>query len=136
VKIAGVRLEGGRTVWTDASDLDLAPRAHVVVRLDGSDEDGIVLVAPHQLIQAPETVQGTVTVVHPDGGAGDSCADIPGGQMPPLGTTLRTANGHALVIGLDPVAKTINVQCEGEQHTISLDEILTPDSSGMDRRQR
>jgi hypothetical protein len=123
MRVAGVKLRRGRTVWSDASNLELSPGAHVTVQGGESEEDGVVLVAPEQIIQGPEDVEGVVTAVHPDINAVDSCDDIPGAQMPPLGSAVRIDVGEGMVIGLDPVGGTVVVQFEDEQYTMPLADI-------------
>jgi hypothetical protein len=60
MRIAGVRLDGGRMVWAEAAEISLETLQRVVVRLPEGEAEGRVFVTPQQLMQAPETVEGTV----------------------------------------------------------------------------
>lgn len=105
MSIAGVRLTGGRMVWVEAGEFVLEPLDEVTVEIDGNEYQGRVLVAPEALIRPTETEGRIVAAVaHEIGDVG--CSELPGADMPPLGTQIEGGS----VIAVDAVTRTVTVK--------------------------
>lgn len=105
MSIAGVRLDDGRLVWVDAGELELQPLDQVVVEFDGREYQGQVMIAPEALIR-PVQPTGRIAGISPRDSADTDCSDLPGADMPPLGT--RVAG--EIVMAVDAVKRTITVE--------------------------
>jgi hypothetical protein len=111
VRVAGVRLPDGRAIWADAAGWELVPPCRVLLRLPEGEVAGVVFVSPEQLLRPVPEVEGTVVAVQPrpddDGGE-----DLPGSDLPYLGSSLTVGGRAGLVTGLDPVRRTVTLTME------------------------
>lgn len=111
MRIAGVRLENSRVVWVDAGDLDIDPLDDVVVAVDGGESRGMVIVAPDALLR-PTEAEGWVVHVAPGRPDEDDCGDLPGADMPPLGSQ----RDGGMVVSIDAVKRQVMVEMpDGER---------------------
>ena len=110
--MAGIRLQSGRTVWADAGEVKLAPLDTAVVRLAEGDASGTVFATPEQIIRPPEQVDGKVVEVRPHRVEEVSCGDLPGADLPYLGTTIRTETVSGRVTALDAVHRLVTLTRE------------------------
>jgi hypothetical protein len=79
---------------------------------DGETLDGTVYVAPEQLLRPPETVIGSVLGVLPQRASDVGCHDLPGADMPPLGSRVRFDTLEGVVTGLDPLNRRMTVRTD------------------------
>lgn len=115
MRVAGIRLPDDRVMWLDAGEHELAPLDRVRARAAGEDVAGIVFVAPEQVLQPPVEVAGTITDVAPRPRPDPGCDDLPGADLPPLGTRFEAGGVVGMVVRLDPVGRTVTVRPdEGE----------------------
>lgn len=121
MRIAGVRLPDGSAVWLNAGEQKLAPLDRVHGSTAGGDVEGIVFVTPEQLVQVSVQVAGTITDVerrqHRDAG----CDELPGADLPPLGTAFEAEGVHGVVVELDPVGRRVTIRRgEGEAGAVTV----------------
>lgn len=81
----------------------------------------MVFLAPTDLVAGePESEGVIVRRLEPDSGR-DDC-DLPGAEMPPLGSTVPYAEQDRVVWGIDPVGRTVTL-IVGEDHvTLAADD--------------
>jgi hypothetical protein len=92
-------------VWVDAGDRDMRPLDGVTVDIGREQMRGEVAVAPDQLLR-PVEVQGRIIAVRQRSESERACADLPGAEMPPLGTALD----GGVVVAVDAVNRTVTVE--------------------------
>lgn len=131
MRAAGVHLADGRLVWIEAGEVTLGPLDRVVVRLAEGEHHGVIVVTPEQCLRPPDTVDGVLAGWEPFGLPIDDCSHLPGAHMPPLGSRLDAGGTRGMVIGLDPVERTVTVtpDDEGPEVTVAADTALDPDSA-------
>jgi hypothetical protein len=105
MRIAGVRLDSGRLVWVDAGDLEVQPLDEAAVDLAGVSVDGHIAVVPEALVR-PVPPEGRLVESHTSHITTDTCAELPGAAMPPLGTNY--AGGT--VVSVDSLNGTATVR--------------------------
>jgi hypothetical protein len=125
VRVAGVRVADGSALWVDAAAWQLAPLDTVVVRTSAGTLPGSVFVLPEQLLRPVERVDGIVVEVLPAASTEERCAELPGGDLPYLGSIVRTADVEGLVSALDPIRRlaTLTLQ-DGSQVDVPVDDLL------------
>lgn len=109
MRTAGVRLRDGRALWVDAADRAMSPLDEAIVRLHDGDCTGYVFVTPEQLLRAPEPIEGLIVAVWRRGEDPQECLDLPGSDMPPLGSQVEIGGARGTVNALDPVGRTVRV---------------------------
>lgn len=125
MRIAGVRLADGSAVWVDAGTLQLATLDAVLVRTSAGTLRGSVFVLPEHLLRPVERVDGTVLEVFPRTSAEERCADVPGGDLPYLGSIVRTADLRGRVAALDPIRRLATLTLEdGSRVDVSVDDLI------------
>ncbi len=125
MRVAGVRLGDGRAVWVDAGAWELAPLDAVIVRLEAGDFTGSVFVTPEQLVRGVERIDGTVVEVSPASTDEEKCADLPGADLPPLGSVVRTDRVKGRVTALDPTRRLATLtRDDGSQVVVPVDDLL------------
>ncbi len=112
MRIAGVRLKDGRTVWADAGTWPLTPLDEVSVRLSHADLLGTVFVTPEQLLQLPQRPDGVVIEIYQSEVDEIDCLDLPGGEMPPLGSTVPVQGAIATIVRVDAVHRRVSLRQE------------------------
>ena len=112
MRVAGVRLDGGRAVWADARTNELSPLDRVTVHLEAEELSGWVFVAPAQLLQPPASIEGVIVEVLPRPEDDLECRELPGWEMPPLGTRVRTASAEGLVIAIDAAQSRVTLRLD------------------------
>lgn len=124
MKVIGVWLDVRRMIWADAGELEPALSDRVVVRLPEGELSGRVHVAAAQWLAPPGAVDGIVTTVERQTVARVE-EDIPGADMPPLGTRARVGGVEGLVTAIDPVHRLVTVTPEtGEPVTALVTDLL------------
>lgn len=124
MRIAGVRLCGRRLAWIDAGDVVIAPVDRVEVRVAEGDVQAVVYVTPEQLGGEPPEVEGLLLRVLPAARSGTGCDELPGADLPPLGSTVATHTGPGTVTGVDAVNRTVTVALiDGSLETVSLADV-------------
>lgn len=124
MKIAGVRLLDGRVVWLDAGHTAVAPLDHVTAWMDGSTSQGEVFLAPHQMLTAPEHIDGMLTRVIPRSPVEAECDRLPGAELPALAQRVAWDGMPAGVVALDPVGRRVTiVLVDGTERIVPLEEL-------------
>jgi hypothetical protein len=116
MRVAGVRCDDGRVVWADVGDRQIQPLDRVVVAVDGAEWHGHVFVSPERLLQPPEDIAGIIVRVESPSDQDLSCADLPGSEMPPLGSTITIDGRSGAVTQIDPVRRTVTVTTDDGAH--------------------
>ena len=125
MRVAGVRLPDGRVVWADAEAWPMSPLDTAVVRLSEGEVAGSVFVSPEQLIQPPERVDGVVVEIRPREIPEERCGDLPGSDLPYLGSTARAETIKGRVTALDPVKRLVTLtRDDGSEVEVPASEIL------------
>jgi hypothetical protein len=106
VRIAGVRTAEGRAYWVDSGEIRVEPLDAVVVCTPDGEVEGEVFVAPEALVGTSPECEGTVVQVRARRYSEGECGNLPGADMPPLGSTM---NGGT-VIGVDSVNRTVIIR--------------------------
>jgi hypothetical protein len=112
MRIAGVRLPDGRAVWVDAGKVEVSVRDTALVRLADGDARGFVFVSPEQLAQPPEHVAGYLVEAACPASSETSCADLPGADMPALGSIVEIEGEIGTVTGIDAVKREATITRE------------------------
>ena len=112
MRVAGVRLEGGRAIWADAGQIQLATLDRVMVRSSNEEASGWVFVASEQLLHAPASIDGVIVEVLPPSEDGVECRELPGSEMPPLGSRVRTESVEGLVTAIDAVQSRVTLRLD------------------------
>lgn len=110
MRIAGGQLSDGGIVWLDAGDYNLAPLDGVHFRANGTLMHADIIVTPNQLLRPPTRVDGTIADLLPREQPDVDCDDLPGADLPPLGTEWAENGVTGLIVGLDPVGGTVTVR--------------------------
>lgn len=105
MSVAGVRLAGGRLVWVEAGDWNPQPLDAVTVDADDREYQGQVIVAPQALLR-PVTASGKIVQVTPRPTEETDCSNLPGADMPPLGS--KQPDG--VVVAVDAISRTFTVE--------------------------
>ncbi|HEX6510553.1 MAG TPA: hypothetical protein VF221_23235 [Chloroflexota bacterium] len=121
MRIAGVRLPDGRAFWVDAGMHRLRPLDSVLLSLNGTSVQGTIFVAPEQLLSAVEVDEADLIEVLEADGVRHRCDDLPGAELPPLGSQLLKGTVRAI----DPIRRQVTLQLhDGEEVTFPLAEAL------------
>jgi hypothetical protein len=118
MRIAGVRLDDGRTVWLDARDLTVVALDRATAQLDGSEWEGEVFVAPEQMVSPPDGVDGLLTQSQPPSLSEDTCGHLPGSEFPTLGQTVQGEGIAGTVVALDPAERRVTIAHSGGAETV------------------
>jgi hypothetical protein len=122
MSVVGVHLPGGRSVWVDATEVELAIADRVRVRVAGEVFDGWVFVTPDQLLGPCPTPSGVVLERVPARAPGALEEMLPGADLPPLGTTFIAGDETGVVVALDPVKRQATLtRDDGTSVTVSVD---------------
>jgi hypothetical protein len=115
-----VRTPGG-TLCLDAQNYDLALLDEVTVDTGDAIVRGTVVVTPDQLLRPPAHTAGTITEVMPRWQPDPGCDDLPGADLPPLGTMWIADGEVGMIVRLDPVGRSVTVrQDDGREVTFPL----------------
>ena len=124
MRIAGVRLKGGRVVWLDAGTISVAPLDCATADVDGNACQGEVFVAPEQLLSPPNRIDGRLLESHPPAPAKQDCDHLPGAQLPVLGQAMRWGAVRGAVMALDPANDRVTIaHGDGSQTVLPLREL-------------
>jgi hypothetical protein len=125
MRVAGVRLANGSALWADAGTWQLAPLDSVLVRTSAGTLTGSVFALPEHLLRPVERVDGTVLEILPATSAEERCGDLPGSDLPYLGSIVRTAEVKGRVAGLDPIRRLATLTlADGSRADVSVDDLL------------
>ena len=125
MRVAGVRLADGSALWVDAGTWQLAPLDSVLVRTSAGTLTGSVFVLPEHLLRPVERVDGTVLEVLRATTAEERCGDLPGSDLPYLGSIVRAADVKGRVAGLDPIRRLATLTLEdGSRVDVPVDDLL------------
>lgn len=127
MRVAGVRLPNGGAVWVDAGSLEAAPLDVAVVQIGGTQAEGEVFVAPGQLLAGAQAVDGVLLSAHrpmvPDAG----CQELPGADLPALGTEMSRGDTSGVVTAVDAVNRTVTItSADGREITEPADTAPAP----------
>jgi hypothetical protein len=114
VRIAGVRLAGGEVVWVEAGDVDVQPLDDAVVSVAGGEFSGTVIVTPEALLR-PVTATGGIVGVSSRTAQERDCTDLPGADMPPLGSGVD----EGVVVAVDAVNRTATIEMPDGTRTVT-----------------
>lgn len=109
MRIAGVHLDDGRRVWADAVECELAPLDRVRVDFASGETHGWIFITPEQLLGDPPPVAATIRAVVPSAPPKALDQDLPGADLPPLGTRTTMRGTTGIVTTIDPVKRTVTV---------------------------
>jgi hypothetical protein len=86
---------------------------------------GSVFLLPEHLLRTVERVDGTVSEVISAPSPEGRCVDMPGSDLPYLGSIVRTADVEGRVAALDPIRRlaTLTLQ-DGSRVDVSVDDLL------------
>lgn len=116
-----MRQESGGILWLDAGERALAPLDEVSFRAGDVTMHGIVFTAPEQLLRPPARVEGTITDVLPRQQPDSHCGDLPGADLPPLGSAWAENGKIGIVVGLDALGRKLMVrQDDGREVEVPL----------------
>lgn len=97
-------------LWLDAGAHDLAPLDAVTCAITEGMCRGTVFVTPECMLQKPARVHGTIVAVaespHPD----RDCLNLPGADLPPLGSFWSAERVSGVVVRIDPVNRKATVR--------------------------
>lgn len=130
MRVAGVRCDDGYVVWADARDLHIQSLDCAVVSVAGAEQHGHVFVTPELLVQPPAEVEGMIVHVEPSPDPDLACADLPGSEMPPLGSLVTIEGVYGAVTQLDPVQRTVTVTTDDGVQIVREADALPPLSVG------
>ena len=124
MRIAAVRLKDGRTVWADAGTWLLTPLDEVTVRLSHADALGTVFVTPEQLLQLPQRPDGVVIEIYQCEVDEINCLELPGAEMPPLGSTVPVQGTAGTIVRVDAVHRRVRLrQADGSEVVLPLADL-------------
>lgn len=111
MRIAGVRLDDGASLWTDAGDRVLQVMDRVDIRVDGNVLSGTVFVTPEQImVGGADAAAEILSVGSPASSEPDD--ELPGADMPPLGSLLTVDAVSGTVLQIDAVNRTVRIRTE------------------------
>jgi hypothetical protein len=117
VSVAGVRLDGA-FLWVEAGDHQLDPLTRVEVEVDGTIQSGVVYITSDQLVVGSAQPTGKLIAVHPPAPP-QATMELPGADMPPLGSMLTREGISGQVVQIDAVKRTARIRtAEGEERTV------------------
>lgn len=123
-----MRLSDGSALWVDAGELSVSALDEAIVRLNGGDRTGLVFVTPEQMLRAPEPIEGEIVGVRPREEEPEECRELPGSDMPPLGSSVEIGGAPGKVTALDPVRRRVTVRTpDGGALEVAVEEIALPD---------
>jgi hypothetical protein len=124
MRIAGVRLDDGRTVWLDAGDLSVAPLDRATALLEGTEWEGEVIVPPERLLSPPDRIDGLLVKLGPPALDEDECEYLPGAEFPVLGQSVQWGEIAGTVVALDPAERRVTIAHSGGSESVfSLGEL-------------
>jgi hypothetical protein len=124
VRVAGVRLGDGSALWVDAGTWQLGPLDTVLVHTSAGTLTGAVFVLPEHLLRPVERVDGIVLEVFSSSPAEERCADMPGSDLPYLGSIVRTGDVEGRVAALDPIRRLATLALDdGSRVEVPVDDL-------------
>lgn len=103
-----MRSARGDRYWVDAGDFACPPLSRVTFEVGNERLRGVVFVAPERFLEPPVTLQGHLLGVEVAPAPTAACGDLPGADLPGLGT--RLASG--MVVGIDAAGRTVTVRSD------------------------
>lgn len=129
-----MRLPGEPLIWADAGELEILPLDWVQIRRNGSEEWGHAYACPEDMLRFPGLPDAVVLSVRRSSPPTSDSEDLPGADMPPLGSTLESDGGTGTVIGIDPVTRITTVRTESyEVREVALGPVSTSKSEGREQ---
>ncbi len=124
MNVVGIWLDDRRLIWADSGDLEPETGERVSARLPDGDYSGTVYVAAGQWLSPPDRIDGIVLRVEPETVEPHS-DEIPGADMPPLGSAARTDGMEGIVTAIDPVRRLVTLSPEeGDSTVLPVSELL------------
>jgi hypothetical protein len=130
VSVVGVRLTDGRMLWAEGGSLEMSPLDTATVQTSSGRVVGSVFVAPGQLIRPPPALDGKIVEVIPRERSREPCGDLPGGDLPSLGSTVQgrdcpeRGSLRGRVTALNPVKRLVTVTLDdGTSVEIAAEEL-------------
>jgi len=125
MRVAGVRLGDGSALWVDAGTWQLAPLDTVLVRTSAGTLTGTVFVLPEHLMRQVERVDGMVLEVYASAPTEERCADMPGSDLPYLGSIVRTGDVEGGVAAANPVRRLVTLALDvGSRVEVPVGDLL------------
>jgi len=122
MKIAGIRLPDGSALWVEAGEMLVAPLDEARVRLTDAEATGTVFVAPEQMISPPQRTDGMMVEVRQREAPEEECGNLPGSDMPYLGSRIRVGALTGTVTAIDAMRRLATVtSLNGGSMEISVD---------------
>jgi hypothetical protein len=125
MRIAGIRLDPERTVWVDAGSHTVSLLDEALVVLSDGKALGSVIVTPEQLLIAPEQIDGAIKELRPVSAREEPCSNLPGSDVPYLGSQIGLPASAGIVVRVNAVARTATVrQQNGELVELPSSELV------------
>lgn len=119
---------GGRRVWAIAERVTVAPLDRVVILEDGETAEGVVLIAPAQIVHGSPRANARVVARIGPMDAREDLQFLPGADLPPLLSEVRTRSLEGRVVLLEPVDRRIHVSVdEAEPIVLAAEEVTRLD---------
>lgn len=119
MNIAGVALPDGRLLWA-RTGITVSVLDDVILRVDEEEIEGTVVVAPDQLLRPPGMAPAEVVQIVEREMRQASCDDLPGADLPPLGSRISVGEVVGRITGLDPVGRTVTVTSADESAPVQV----------------
>ena len=100
-------------IWVECGE-DVKPSDRVLAEVQGTTVSGTVYVAPDQLLAGDVHVGGRVVSIQSEPALGAQRLNLPGSDMPTLGSLVKASGIEGRVIQIDPVKRTVRLALPDE----------------------
>jgi hypothetical protein len=104
-----VRLASGQMLWVDASNHEVKALDRVLVNVSEAEVEAEVYVTPEQLIRPIEGLEGSIVRLAALERLRSECRDLPGSDLPPLGSRLSDNRVSGTVTQIDPLKRAVTI---------------------------
>lgn len=121
MRVTGVRTPDGRVLWVDAGPYQPEPLDAVICRTEDGNHHGTVFISPDAMLHCAVEADGLILQVIPYRQPDPNCADLPGADLPALGTRWIGGDVAGVVVRIDPIGRSMIVrQADGTEAEVPL----------------